>query len=146
MVKEPMNPLQFWFRSTQFEIEPGEDEETNPLCYGRQFARWLHDRLVAEGRLVEEVIPEDWGWCLVIQRKPYLLWVGCGSVHDYASTEASDILPRGSEVVWSCTVVAEQSLFGRLRGVDLAPDVDALFRHVKAIVELNVSNTLVPQP
>jgi hypothetical protein len=69
--KESMSHQQFWFRSTLFEIEPGEDEETNPLCYGRQFSRWLRDRLVSEGRIVEEVIPEDWGWCLVIQRRPY---------------------------------------------------------------------------
>lgn len=141
-----MTQKQFWFRSTLFEIEPGEDEETNPSCYGRQFARWLRDRLVAEGRLVEELIPEDWGWCLLVQRRPYLLWVGCGSIHDYAAAKASDTLPRGNEVVWSCTVVAEKSLFGRLRGIDPAPDVDALFRHVKAIVERDGSNTLVPQP
>jgi hypothetical protein len=141
-----MKSQQFWFRSTRFEIEPGEDEQTNPSRYGRQLARWLRDRLIAEGRPVEEAIPEDWGWCLVVQRKPYLLWVGCGSVQDHTAAEASDNVAHDSNVVWSCFVVAEQSLFGRLRGVDPAPDVDALFRQVKAIVELDASNTLVPEP
>jgi hypothetical protein len=27
---------QFWFKSDLFAIEPGEDEETNPLCYMRR--------------------------------------------------------------------------------------------------------------
>ena len=85
-----MSSHQFWFRSTRFEIEPGEDEETNPLCFGRQLANWLRERLVEQGRTVEEVLPYDWGWCLVVQRKPFLLWVGCVSVHDYAATKPSD--------------------------------------------------------
>lgn len=59
-----MNAHQLWFRSTLFEIEPGEDEETNPLCFGRQLARWLRQALIAQGYFVEEPIPKDWGWCL----------------------------------------------------------------------------------
>jgi hypothetical protein len=96
-----MSTHQFWFRSSLFEIEPGEDEETNPLRFGRQLARWLRERLVAEGRAVEEVVPEDWGWCLVVQRKPFLLWVGCVGVHDYAISKPGDQPPCGSEMVWA---------------------------------------------
>lgn len=29
----------YWFKSTLFDIEPGEDKETNPGMYGRQFAQ-----------------------------------------------------------------------------------------------------------
>jgi hypothetical protein len=142
-----MSSHQFWFRSTRFEIEPGEDEETNPLCFGRQLANWLRERLVEQGRTVEEVLPDDWGWCLVVQRKPFLLWVGCVSVHDYAATKPSDPLPCGSEVVWTCTVVAEQSLLGRLRGgVNTTPAVEALFQETRGIIEAEASNTFVPQP
>ncbi|PLP97683.1 hypothetical protein [Cupriavidus pauculus] len=142
-----MSPQQLWFRSTLFEIEPGEDKETNPYCYGRQFSRWLHDRLATEGRMIEEIVPEDWGWCLVVQRKPYLLWVGCGSVHDFDTKQSSDAVPVGSDVVWSCMVVAEQSLFGKLlRGNNTVSGVDALFRQVKHIVERDASNTLVSEP
>ncbi len=28
----------YWFTSSLFEIEPGEDDEINPRMYGRQFA------------------------------------------------------------------------------------------------------------
>jgi len=141
-----MNTHQFWFRSTLFEIEPGEDVDTNPLCFGRQLARWLRERLVAQGRSVEDVTPEDWGWCLVVQRKPFLLWVGCVSVHDYATTRPTGAVPRGSDVVWACTVVAEQSLLGKLRGVNPVPAVEELFRQTRGIVEAEGSNAFVPQP
>jgi hypothetical protein len=142
-----MSTHQFWFRSKLFEIEPGEDQQTNPLCFGRQLSHWLRERLIAQGRSVEDVIPEDWGWCLVVQRKPFLLWVGCVSVHDYSKTKPSDPLPKGSEVVWACTVVAEQSVLGKLfRREDPTPAVDELFKQALSIVESNGSNTLVPQP
>ena len=141
-----MSSHQFWFRSHRFEIEPGEDEATNPLCFGRQFAHWLRERLVAQGRTVEEVIPEDWGWCLVVQRKPFMLWIGCVSVHDYAATKPTDPLPRGSEVVWACAVVAEPSFLGKLRGINPAPAVEALFQQTRGIVEAEASSTFVAQP
>ena len=142
-----MNPHLLWFRSTLFEIEHGEDEETNPLCFGRQLALWLREQLAARGRPTEEVIPEDWGWCLVVQRKPFLLWVGCVSVHDYATWRSADPLPRGSEVVWACTVAAEKSPLDKLYGRDNSePAVRALFEQVRSIVESSSSNTLVPQP
>jgi hypothetical protein len=35
----------YWFKSSKFQVEPGEDEETNPGLYGRQLARWLKARL-----------------------------------------------------------------------------------------------------
>lgn len=45
----PLDKDQFWFRSTLFEIEVGEDKETNPLCYGRQLANWLVTALRSDG-------------------------------------------------------------------------------------------------
>jgi len=142
-----MTPHQLWFRSTLFEIEPGEDEETNPYCYGRQLSRWLRERLAADGLSIEEVIPEDWGWCLVVQRKPYLLWVGCGCVQDFDMEQPSDAVPLGRDVVWTCMVVAEQSLFGKLLGGrNTTQSVDALFLQVKRVIESDASNTLVSEP
>lgn len=35
----------YWFKSTLFEIEPGEDGDINPGIYGRQLAVWLKDKL-----------------------------------------------------------------------------------------------------
>lgn len=141
-----MSSHQFWFRSLRFEIEPGEDQETNPLCFGRQLAYWLRERLVAQGWSVEEPIPEDWGWCLVVQRKPFMLWVGCVSVHDYTTTKPTEPPPRGSEVVWACTVVAEQSLLGKLRGINTAPAIEELFQQTRGIVEAEASSRFVSQP
>ena len=47
-----MKPEGYWFKSSKFEIEPGEDDEINPLIFGRQLARWLKKRLEtpAKGR------------------------------------------------------------------------------------------------
>jgi hypothetical protein len=72
-----MNTQGHWFRSTRFEIEPGEDDEINPGIYGKQLAEWLKARLEDHGYKVEPVINEDWGRCLMCSRKPFLLWVGC---------------------------------------------------------------------
>ena len=47
---------QFWFTSSLFDIEQGEDEETNPLCFGRQLSNWLRIKLRAKGYDVEDVI------------------------------------------------------------------------------------------
>jgi len=132
----PQDALQLWFRASQFEIEPGEDEETNPLCYGRQLALWLRSRLIAQGYAVEDVISEDWGWCVMCQRKPFSLWVGCVSVHDYAKSRPEDPPPQGKDVLWTCFIVAEHSLVSRLFG---RPDTTAataqLHSQVKRLLE-----------
>lgn len=68
-----MGQQQLWFRSTLLDMEAGEANETDGPA-GRQLAEWLRDRLVSEGRTVDAVTPEDWGWCVVVQRKPHRLW------------------------------------------------------------------------
>jgi|HubBroStandDraft_6_1064221.scaffolds.fasta_scaffold882819_1 hypothetical protein len=50
----------YWFKSSKFEIEPGEDAEINPRIYGRRLAIWLKERLEQSGYAVEEIIYEDW--------------------------------------------------------------------------------------
>ncbi|PLQ00433.1 hypothetical protein [Cupriavidus pauculus] len=140
------NPPQFWFRSTLFGREASEAKATNPFVSGQQVARWLHDRLVSEGRIVEEIVPEDWGWCSIVQRKPYLLWIGCGSVQDIAAEQTGASTPIDGETVWSCMVVAELSLLGRLKGYSAAESVEALFQQAMAIVERDTANVLVPEP
>jgi len=142
-----MKKTQLWFQSTAFEIEPGEDEETNPLCYGKQFAQWLRNRLVESGYSVEEVIPEDWGWCVVVQRKPFMLWIGCVNMHDYAATKPTDPVPKGRDVVWTCHVVAEKSWLSSLfRQIDTSPAVDALFGEVRKLIEADERNKIVEEP
>lgn len=91
----------YLFTSTLFNIEPGEDEDTQPGIYGRQLAVWLKAQLEGHGYSVEPVIAEDWGYCLICSRTPFLLWVGCGNMED----GLKEVEP--SRIVWHCFAVAE---------------------------------------
>jgi len=141
-----MTDHQLWFTSPLYRIEPGEDAATNPGCYGKHLAGWLADQLAADGRDVEPLIPEDWGWCVMVQREPFVLWVGVSNVRDEASTDHGTV-PRGHEVVWSCFVTAELPLLRRLwRRPDTAAATQALFDRVRALIGSEVSNQLCDAP
>ncbi|HTU65005.1 MAG TPA: hypothetical protein VMF52_03555 [Steroidobacteraceae bacterium] len=136
----------FWFRSTLFEIEPGEDGEINPGIYGRQLASWLRHKLLAAGYDIEDVINEDWGRCLMCQRSPFALWVGVGSVGDGdADTGAA---PPADEIVWHCFAVTEGGLrmrfFGRKSEIDTARE--ALDAALKSILLAEPRILIVPEP
>jgi hypothetical protein len=68
-----------WIETTGFEPEPGEEEESNPGRYGRTFARWLAERFRDRGEHVKDIVAADWGWCVILQREPYPLYVGCAN-------------------------------------------------------------------
>jgi hypothetical protein len=105
-----------------FEIEPGEDADTNPGIYGRAFANWIAERLKERGESVEEIVSEDWGRCVIVTRKPYLLWIGCGN-------------RAGRTDEWGAFVVAEPGLLQRLSGsVDLRTAVDRLHQVLDEIM------------
>ena len=89
----------FEFVSDQFVIDPAEAEETNPGRYGRALAQWLRASLAPDG---EPVIAEDWGWCVMLQRKPFNLSIGCANITDLRM----EPLPPPQPVAWSCVVVA----------------------------------------
>lgn len=91
----------FWFKSEKFPIEKGEDEETNPLCFGKSLAAWLCQKFSELG-YETEVIPEDWGWCVMCESNGYLLWLGCGSMttEELMENYSGSNPPKGSEVVW----------------------------------------------
>lgn len=147
MPKIPLEKNQFWFRSTLFEIEDGEDEETNPLCYGRQLANWLAASLRDEGVRVEDVFPEDWGWCVMVKKAPFSLWVGCSNVHGSEGQWPNDTPPRGKDVVWTCTVVAEVPLWKRFfRQPDTAPEVAEFLVRVKRLLVAAPGTALVDEP
>ena len=76
----------YWFKSSDFEADPGEDEKTNPRMYGRPVVTWLHERFQALGYEVEDVFGKDWGWCVMCQRDPYWLWVGCANLRERAES------------------------------------------------------------
>ena len=100
---------QFWFRSDLFQIEPAEDQETNPLRYGKQLAAWIASRFRSAGYPSAEVVPEDWGWCVMLQTSPFLLWVGCGNCDpDFDGRERaakqSNHTTNSEAITWSCFV------------------------------------------
>lgn len=143
----PIKKHQIWFRSALFEIETGEDKETNPLCYGRQLARWLKFALQDEGITVKEVFPEDWGWCVMVKKAPFSLWVGCGNVHTYDTQAPADSPPLGKDVVWTCIVVAEIPLLKKLfRAPNTALEVDNLLMRVRRILSSAPSTLLIDEP
>lgn len=134
----------YWFRSDLFQIEPGEDDDVNPGIYGRQLALWLRKRLEDRGQAVLDVFPEDFGWCVRCQLKPFLLWVGCGSINDH---ETGDLLPSPDLVTWHCFAVAELPLLGRLFGrYDMAPALSRLNLLLKDILESEPTIKLIKQP
>jgi hypothetical protein len=97
----------FQFRSDLFEIDPKEDEETNPFCYGKALAEWVRAEFERRGYQPEPIVPEDWGWCVVLKRKPFLLWVACGNDRSefyerVTPEEKHSFAPDGSEITWSC--------------------------------------------
>ena len=142
-----MTTTGYWFKSTLFEIEPGEDEEINPRMYGRQLALWLKAKLEQRGYTVEDVIPEDWGRCLMCSRDPFLLWVGCGNVVDYATAKPGDPPPKKEEVVWHCFPAAEVFFWKRLfRKIDTAPAVAQLDAALREILSGGPEITLTEQP
>lgn len=146
-----MKPEGYWFKSSKFEIEPGEDDEINPLIYGRQLARWLKERLEGRGYAVEDIINEDWGRCLMCSRDPFMLWVGCANMRedeiasDNAAGEAPP--PATEHIVWHCFATAEVSFLKRwLRKIDTEPAVAKLDQHLGEILRAEPEITLVPEP
>ena len=120
-----MNPApQVTFTADYFKPIPGEGEHTNPGCYGQALAAWLAERLQERGVPVEGVIPEDFGWVVMISRKPFMLWLACSNTED-------------STHEWMVYPVAELSAMQRLfKRVDPAPELERLRSHLAEVVPL----------
>jgi hypothetical protein len=134
----------YWFKSSKFEIEAGEDEDINPGIYGRQLAAWLKMRLEEVGYPVE-IINEDWGRCLICAWEPFRLWVGCANMMD-AETERGGP-PNKEDVVWHCFATAEIPFWKRLFGKpDTAPAVAKLSASLREILDAEPQIELVDEP
>jgi hypothetical protein len=72
------------------------------------------------------------------------IWVGCGNVH---TGEPQGTTGLEAQIAWTCFVVAEPSLWGRLfqRG-DLTDAVRALTAEVNAILSDEAAIELIPEP
>jgi hypothetical protein len=135
----------YWFKSSLFEIEPGEDDEVNPGIYGRQLARWLRPKLEAAGFAVEDILNEDWGRCLMCQRSPFALWVGVGSVDE---PRDDGQLPVKDAVVWHCFAVTEggfrMRMFGKKNEIEATrAKLDAA---LASILRSEPAILLIPEP
>jgi hypothetical protein len=120
----------YWFKSRRFEVEPGEDEETNPRLYGRQPANWLRQQFLGLGYPVETVIPEDWGWCVMLQRDPVWLFVACVNLRDYEYARPGDPPPPKERLLWNVVPMAETPFFKYL--FRRKPDVQVALTKVDA--------------
>lgn len=137
----------YWFKSTLFDIEPGEDEEVNPRMYGRQLASWLKTKLEQRGYAIEPVIAEDWGRCLMCAREPFMLWVGCGNIVDYDTAQPDDPPPSKEDVIWHCFPAAEVPFWKRIfRKPDTSAQVAKLDADLLAILSAEPKITLVEEP
>ncbi len=137
----------YWFKSTLFEIEPGEDKEINPRMYGRQLCVWLKAQLEQRGYSIEPIIAEDWGRCLMCSRQPFSLWVGCGSVADYATAKSGDPAPAKENVVWYCFPMAETPFWKRIfKKPDTSLAIAKLNTDLQAILGDEPNITLVERP
>jgi hypothetical protein len=132
----------YWFTSSLFKLEPGEDEEINPGRYGRQLAIWLKVQLEQHGYNVETVIAEDWGRCLMLSRDPFSLWVGCGNVDDPTAN-----VPSSENIVWHCFPAAEVPFLKRIFGKpDTTAALSKLDAELRAIFSAEPAITLLAEP
>lgn len=92
---------QVTFTTDFFKPVADEDDKTNPGRHGKALALWLAERLKEGAVSVESVIPEDFGWVVIVSRKPLLLWLGCGNTD-------------GSTSEWSVVIVAEEPALQRI--------------------------------
>ncbi len=111
------------FESSAFAVAPGEDEQTNPGIYGKALAQWLAGQLRVRGLPAGDVIPEDFGWCIPVESKPYSLYVACAS---------ADEKPN----YWRVFTFAEGGAMARLFGKDKSAEaLSSLFATVKQSLE-----------
>lgn len=125
------------FTSTQFPVLPHEDEKINPGLLGRSLANWIKACLHGTRFEITEDIDEDFGYCLMVHRTPYWLWIGCAGHSDHfhgdngldASVAAA--FPLAS-IEWRIFVASERGLLSKLLGRDTRErDKEALLALLK---------------
>ena len=69
---------QFEFRSSEFPLYEGEQEQINPGLWGKRLAEYFVRKLSEKGIKTEEIIAEDWGWYIPVQNEGFRLAICCG--------------------------------------------------------------------
>ncbi len=137
----------YWFKSDLFHPVLGEDAETNPGVFGKELAQWMAHQLQAYGYRAPEVIPEDWGWCVVCAREPFLLWVGCGNMTEEDVPEKAGYPSPAHEPTWRCFPVAEVPFWKRVfRRADVEQALAKLQTELKSVLAAEPKVRLVEEP
>ena len=143
----------YWFKSDQFNIQDGEEELTNPGRFGKSLAEWISSELsILEYET--EVIPEDWGWCVMCSRNEYLLWVGCGNVlTEEVLNSTQDNPPDEKEIIWhvyTCIEIPFYRLKSKLKKIfgflDTTAPKRKLDQEVKGILIANKTLSFCEEP
>lgn len=143
-----------WFKSPQFKIQKNEDDNTNPGCYGKSLAEWLSLKFGEMG-YDTEIIPEDWGWCVICERNGYVLWIGCGCLQEESFSEHYDneTLPDSRDICWHVFTTIEVSIFSFktylkniLGQIDTVGPLSKLDRELKEIIDNESSITICEEP
>jgi len=119
----------YCFKSDKFQIINNEDSQTNPGIYGLEFAKWLKEELIKSGYKIQDVTPEDWGWCITIKTdSAFWLCVACrGEYYD-------------TDLVWSCFIEAKKSIWRNpFKKIDTTQSLQNLDENLKEILSKNFS-------
>ena len=110
------------FTSSQFPVEPHEDQDTHPGIYGRALARWLAEQLAERGVATKEVVAEEWGQCVVTQTRPVRVNIAVANVD-------------GSSTRWQMFAFVERGLFQLAKSpAELQRELANMREHLAAIV------------
>jgi len=115
---------EYYFSSTLFEIEPGEDLESNPGIYGKRLTEWLQRKFSERGFDGADAYPEDWGWRVDCQRSPFTLFVGCAAFVRTGGYDVTKSVPDPADILWYVFPAVSVPLLERLRK---RVDVEAAF-------------------
>lgn len=137
----------FWFTSTLFEVEPGEDLNTNPGMYGKQLSAWICSDLKAAGYEQCDSFGEDWGWCVTGSSGPYRILVGCGVFADASVYNDSKSQPDEEDLLWYVFPTVSIPLRERLRGLrDTSFELARLAKHLEEMLVGDPEIELVDEP
>ncbi len=135
----------FWFKSSELKVIPGEDEETNPLRFGKSVANWIAESLDQNG-FETSVYPEDWGWRIDCLNSPCPIWIGCGNMdEDDGNGDLKE--PDINNLTWQCFVEADKPFFKNLlKKIDASKEVAQVSKALADLLENTSHITLVQEP
>ncbi len=139
-----MTPV-YWFRSTRFRVEPGEDSDTNPGTFGKQLVAWIAAALRDRGYADAEEVAEDWGWAVVCQGRPFYLYVACGNLLEEIGENGPKRVADDA-IIWGAYATADRPLFARWRGIDVDTAVARLDAALGEMLRDDPEIHFVPEP